>query len=114
MRLGKRKFKGSTLVLGQSKELPEYLRAIVEISEVFTPEDKRHQGRATALLARTCAEADRAGVVLMLMPDGDLEQWYAVFGFATIQNKPIIMARPPLTQRCAEGTDVKDRKNTRR
>lgn len=109
MRLGKRKFKGATLVLGQSNELPQHLRAIIEITQVFTPEDKRHQGRATALMMRTCAEADRDGLVLMLMPGDGLDQWYAMFGFATIQNSPMIMARPPLTQRCAEVQDVKER-----
>lgn len=109
MRLGKRKFKGSTLTLSQSNELPEHLRAIIEISDLFTPEPLRRQGRATALLMRTCNEADKSKTVLMLMPVAGLEQWYAMHGFATIQQQPVIMARPPLTQRCAEGNNAKDR-----
>ncbi len=95
MKLGQRELNEATLVLSQSNELPEHLRAIIEISQVFTPEAMRHEGRATALLSQICDEADQAKTVLMLMPTEGLEQWYSVFGFATIQTEPVLMARPP-------------------
>jgi len=95
MRLGKRKMKGATLDLGHSDALPAHLQGIIEVSNLFTPVELRRQGRATALLMRTCNEADKSGTLLMLMPTDGLEPWYAVFGFATIQHSPVIMARPP-------------------
>lgn len=94
MKLGKRKHKLATCVLSHSKELPFHLRDIVEVSQVFTPEDKRKEGRASALLARICQEADENRTVLMLMPLDGLESFYAKHNFKRIQDTPVLMARP--------------------
>ena len=96
MRLGKRRHKMASCVLGHSKELPAHLRDVVEVSQVFTPEDKRGEGRAKALLSLLCTEADENRTVLMLMPDNGLENLYAPHGFVRIQTNPVLMARKPL------------------
>lgn len=94
MKLGKRKHKLATCLLSHSKELPAHLSGIVEVSQVFTPEDKRKQGRARALLTKICQEADDCATVLMLMPDEGLVDFYAWHGFRLIQDNPPLMARP--------------------
>lgn len=98
MQLGQRRHEGASLELSVSEALPRHLACIIEISQLQTPKLLRRMGLATDLLLQVCDEADAEGVVLMLMPDGEdwLEQWYARFGFATIQTEPVVlMARPP-------------------
>ena len=96
MRLGERTLGQSSLFLGKSDALPEYLKAVIEVSSVFTPKEERKKGYADALMARIVAEADAEKVVLMLMPDGFdwLEAWYEKHGFKRIQDYPVLMARP--------------------
>lgn len=98
MKLGQRRHEGTSLELSVSEALPRHLACIIEISKLQTPKLLRRMGLATDLLLQVCDEADAEGVVLMLMPEGEdwLEQWYARFGFATIQTEPVVlMARPP-------------------
>ena len=98
MQLGQRRHEGTSLELSVSEALPRHLACIIEISKLQTPKLLRRMGLATDLLLQVCDEADAEGVVLMLMPEGEdwLEQWYARFGFATIQTEPVVlMARPP-------------------
>lgn len=98
MRLGKRRNKGASLTLSHSKALPEHLAGIVEVSKLYTKRSMRRQGWASRLLHGMCLEADATGRVLMIMPEGEdwLDQFYARFGFATIQTEPVtLMARPP-------------------
>ena len=98
MELGTREHEGASLELSQSKELPENLSAIIEVSKLQTPKLQRRKGLATDLLMQVCDEADAEGIVLMLMPDGEewLQGFYGRFGFATIQTEPVVlMARPP-------------------
>ena len=98
MKLGQRRHEGASLELSVSEALPRHLACIIEISKLQTPKLLRRMGLATDLLLQVCDEADAEGVVLMLMPEGEdwLEQWYARFGFATIQTEPVVlMARPP-------------------
>lgn len=98
MQLGQRRHEGASLELSVSEALPRHLACIIEVSQLQTPKLLRRMGLATDLLLQVCDEADAEGVVLMLMPEGEdwLEQWYARFGFATIQTEPVVlMARPP-------------------
>lgn len=98
MKLGQRRHEGASLELSVSEALPRHLACIIEVSQLQTPKLLRRMGLATDLLLQVCDEADAEGVVLMLMPEGEdwLEQWYARFGFATIQTEPVVlMARPP-------------------
>jgi predicted GNAT family N-acyltransferase len=61
--------------------------------------DDRGRGHATALMWTTCAEADRAWLTLIVMPEpGTLERlkrFYSKFGFDEIQAEPCLMARDP-------------------
>ena len=98
MELGEREHEGASLVLGRSDALPAHLQDIIEVSKVQTPKLKRRQGLMTDLLMQVCDEADRERVVLLLAPEGEewLRDFYARFGFATIQTEPeVLMARPP-------------------
>lgn len=55
------------------------------------------QGHGTALLQQVCQEADKAGVVLMLMPTTDrLAFFYGRHGFKPIQAEPAVMMRIPV------------------
>lgn len=99
MELGEREHEGASLFLSHSDALPAHLRnEIVEVSKVQAPKSKRRKGLATDLLMQVCDEADRDRIVLLLMPEGKewLQDFYARFGFATIQTVPeVLMARPP-------------------
>jgi len=97
MKIGRRQHKLATCLLSHSKVLPAHLKSIVEVSKVLCPADKRGQGRATALIALICAEADANGTVMMLMPDDGIEDFYKPFGFIRIQADPVLMARKPIT-----------------
>lgn len=77
-----------------------------ELTSLDVPVNLRNQGMGTRLMINVCDEADANGVTLILFPKpyGDvpsmskyeLEEWYASkFGFHTIQNNPIMMARMP-------------------
>ena len=69
------------------------LRGMIrEVSSVTVPEDQQGKGLGSALMADICADADRSGVILMLIADtAKLADWYARFGFDTIQNEPSIL-----------------------
>ena len=75
-----------------SATLPE---GVVEISNVFTDPAYRKQGYATELIKQITDAADESKTVLALMCKAELTRWYARFGFVTIQQKPILMARMP-------------------
>jgi N-acetylglutamate synthase-like GNAT family acetyltransferase len=68
---------------------------VLEISNVFTEPAFRKQGYATELLKQITNAADESGTVLALMCKAELTRWYGLFGFTTIQQKPILMARMP-------------------
>ena len=58
----------------------------------------RRQGIASMFLNILAKEADKANNVLVLFPAEDwMLKWYSRFGFKTIQESPVIMARKPLT-----------------
>jgi N-acetylglutamate synthase-like GNAT family acetyltransferase len=68
---------------------------VLEISNVFTEPVYRKQGYATELIKQITDAADESKTVLALMCKAELTRWYARFGFVTIQQKPILMARMP-------------------
>lgn len=105
MKPGTRQHGPATLKLSFNTTVPAHMRGgLLEVSHVFTPEQHRKQGYASMLLQKVCAEADKAGKVLLLMPKpydtpaldrAQLADWYSRFGFEPIQASPIVMARRP-------------------
>lgn len=103
---GKRVYRTSTLTVGHTTAVPEHMReGMREISSLATPVEDQRKGYATALLHQVTAEADRAAMVLILLPDPygidqqKLEEFYARFGFRKIQESPALMARQPVRPR---------------
>lgn len=97
---GLRDYKQATLRVAIPECLPEEMREKTrEIVSVHSANPRK--GHATLLMHQVCAEADRSGMVLILMPakfdegmgDEKLQRWYAKFGFALIQETPPLMAR---------------------
>jgi predicted GNAT family acetyltransferase len=105
MKPGIRQHGPATLKLSHNKTIPAHMRGgVMEVSHVTTPETHRRQGYASMLMQKVCAEADKAGIVLLLhvKPYGDsitmsrdeLADWYSRYGFDPIQAEPMLMARP--------------------
>lgn len=98
---GIRRSGAASLELKRTEAVPESMRdGIRELSNLFTTEDKRRKGDATMLMYQVCYEADKKGFVLLLeakakdgMPQDKLVKFYEGFGFITLQNKPLLMAR---------------------
>lgn len=112
MPAGLRVYRGASLKVGETTAVPEHMReGMREISSLETPPDERRKGYATHLMYSVTAEADRARMVLMILPDPyqyapgadpsdrmsltQLVSFYERFGFRTIQSAPLIMARQP-------------------
>lgn len=95
----------ASLHVGLSDALPEHLRSrVYEISAVYCDPDHRRQGYGTDLMRKACADADIAGITLLLSVDPgsdsdmtltQLASWHAKFGFQIIQPAPMLMARQP-------------------
>jgi predicted GNAT family acetyltransferase len=104
MKPGARMHGPASLRLSFNTTVPAHLRGgLLELSHLTTPSQHRRQGYASILMQKVCAEADRAGKLLLLRPlpfDGDgpdqqqLADWYSRFGFDPIQESPLLMARP--------------------
>lgn len=102
MNPGLRDHKSATLRIAVTEGLPvEMWEQTREILSIHSTNPRK--GHATLLMHQVCAEADRAGIVLILqphkfdegMPDEKLEQWYEKFGFVNFQTVPVVlMARP--------------------
>lgn len=95
---GLREHKGATLRLEIPTGLPEeYRTGIREIVGLHSSNPRK--GHATTLLLDVCHEADKAGIVLLLLPrkfdegmdDEKLRAFYAKFGFAEIQQEPVVL-----------------------
>lgn len=105
MKPGIRQHGPATLKLSFNTTVPANLRGgVLELSHLITPDQHRRKGYASLLLQKVCAEADEAGKVLLLMPKpydvpamsrDELEDFYQRFGFQTIQQRPVLMARRP-------------------
>lgn len=107
MRTGDRKLGPASLRIRQCNALPAHLRSGTrELCDLQTQPDARGQGHAGRLMHKVCAEADAAGLLLILIADrfGDeglnndqLCAWYAGrFGFQLLQAEPVrMLARMP-------------------
>lgn len=112
MPAGQRVHRSASLRIGETEAVPEHMRwGVREVSSLQTPPEDQRKGYATSLLHQVTAEADRAGMVLIILPapyevatgapDADelaalrLEAFYERFGFRKIQATPVIMARQP-------------------
>lgn len=112
LRPGTIEWGGASLVLRYSGLVaPVYRGLLREIAELYVPPELRHQGRASALMAEVCRQADNESVTLLLMPNPYEERpgahpgltqrglavWYAArFGFFTLQHDPaLVMIRLP-------------------
>jgi GNAT superfamily N-acetyltransferase len=78
---------------------------LLEVKSVKTVKPQRHQGHASRLLEQVCEEADKNGTLLVLTPEQfdngpigskQLQDWYERFGFAVIQDRPVLMCRDPV------------------
>lgn len=103
---GERHYRTATLMIGHSKALPEHMReGVRELTSLETAVEDRRMGYATTLMHSVTAEADIAGIVLMIVVQpygehgitdmGRLQKFYERFGFARIQDEPVLMARRP-------------------
>lgn len=104
MKPGARTHGAASLRLSHNPHVPAHLRGgLLEISHVQTINTARQRGQASLLLQKVCAEADAAGMVLLLRPlpyddapmdRAQLMDWYSRFGFDVIQTHPVtLMAR---------------------
>lgn len=104
MKPGTRMHGPASLRLSYNTTVPAHLRGgLLELSHLIVPESHRRQGYASMLMQKVCAEADRAGKVLILtvrpydvigMDGTQLQEWYGRYGFQIIQQDPVLMARP--------------------
>jgi ribosomal protein S18 acetylase RimI-like enzyme len=96
--IGKREFEGASCWIRMMTDLPMQLRDGVRlVHNLKTDKGMRGKGQGTELLRRICAEADREGVTLILMPDNELlQKWYSKVQFSVVQTEPsVLMVRPP-------------------
>ena len=80
-------------------------QGLLEVKSVKTDKAQRRQGHASALMETVCKEADESKTILVLTPaqfdngpigTQQLKGWYERFGFAVIQDKPVLMCRDPV------------------
>lgn len=87
--------------LGYTQVVPVPMRGRVrELTSLAVAREARGQGAASALMQDVCAQADAAGLALMVMVepfDGasmdelQLASWYSRLGFKTIQAAPVVI-----------------------
>jgi hypothetical protein len=98
MEPGLRTYKQATLRVAVPESLPEHMQP--HMREILSVRSgSRQKGEASALMYRTCQEADDACVTLILqvapfesgLTIEQLQKWYEKFGFAVIQTEPALM-----------------------
>lgn len=110
MKTGIRKHLSASLKLSYNTNVPAHLRGgLMEISHLEASE--KRQGHAGQLLRNVCIEAAENNIILLIMPrpygtfDMTREQladWYTKgFGFAVLQQSPLLLVRPPYAERQA-------------
>ena len=87
--------------IGYTQVVPAPMRGrLREITSLSVAREARGQGAASALMHEVCAQADAAGLALMVlvepydgasMDELQLSAWYARMGFKTIQAVPVMM-----------------------
>lgn len=108
MNAGRRKYKSASCRIAIPEALPDEMKDTVREVVSVSSEAKR-TGQATALMHQITAEADFAWITLLIhvepfgdgMTDEQLERFYSKFGFARIQDEPLLMARSPEKPRLA-------------
>ena len=98
----------ATLRIRQCTALPHHMRDKTrELCNFMVEKAEQNKGYGARLLRKVCAEADEAGITLVLWarPYGEepprnqaeLVEWYNRFGFAIIQadDAAVLMARMP-------------------
>lgn len=110
MATGDRSIGPATLRIRQCNALPLHMRAQTrELREFTTARDEQNKGYGARLLRKVCAEADAAGITLVLwakpystdgedapMDQTSLVEWYNRFGFAVLRaDDAVMMARMP-------------------
>ena len=97
MKTGVRRYRSASVKLGYTALVCAHMRGkLREVSHFNTPAEERGNGYGTNLMREICRDADRDRIVLMLLPDTQrLSEWYARFGFVTIQDDPDVMMREP-------------------
>jgi len=101
MKPGKRTNGPAGLRLSYCVAAPAHLRGgMLEITSLLTAVGERGKGHASELLASVCAEADKAGKLLLIQPQpfdaGSMTQdqltaWYAGHGFEVLQVEPELL-----------------------
>lgn len=110
MPVGKRGYHSARLTIAETTAVPAHMRPRMrELMSLEVPVADRRQGLATGLLERVAIEADGANTILLIVvkpydEDGitdldALQKFYAKFGFVTIQQEPVLMARQPKATR---------------
>ena len=99
--LGTRSYGPAEAVLTIPAALPRHMHAHVrEVTSVRVDSERRGEGLGSELMRHICREADLMGMALMLSVepfDGgmstreQLEAWYERFGFARIQEQPVVI-----------------------
>ena len=87
--------------IGYTQVVPAPMRGrLREVTSLSVAREARGQGAASALMHEVCAQADAAGLALMVlvepydgasMDELQLSAWYARMGFKTIQAVPVMM-----------------------
>jgi hypothetical protein len=105
MHAGRRELGVASVMIAISQAVPPHMRpGTREVSQLLVPVAHRRKHLATALMNLICQEADANSITLLLIvqpfdeggPDEDaLIDWYALFGFKTLQDSPTgtVMAR---------------------
>ena len=93
MKTGKRTNGPATCVIRYSQLAPATQRGkLRELTALNCTEPGK--GHGSKLLQAVCAEADAAGVSLLLTADSpELGRWYHKHGFRAIQDQPLVMLR---------------------
>lgn len=107
MKPGRIELDGATLDLSYSGIVPIAERErVLEISNLFTPAQKRGNNLANSLMQEVCEQADQVEKLLLLMPEAfgqgglttaQLADWYIrKHGFTYLQHDPkVILIRLP-------------------
>jgi ribosomal protein S18 acetylase RimI-like enzyme len=103
--LGKREYEGASCWIRMMTDLPMQLRDGVRlVHNLKTDKGMRGKGQGTKLMQQVSAEADKERITLILMPDSELlQKWYNKFGYAIVQQEPVLMVRQPSETETQDG-----------
>jgi hypothetical protein len=105
MHPGRRELGPASVMVAISQAVPPHMRpGTREVSQLLVPAQHRRKHLGTALMNLICQEADANSITLLLIAqpfdsggptEDELTDWYALFGFKTLQDSPLgmVMAR---------------------